>query len=99
MPMNFTGRLATALIAVAMALPLAAQQAEPEDSISELEKKSREAYDNGEHLHFYIANQKLHQQRPFEPSYTFNIARACALFLAVSPQDSASGNPARQFSA
>lgn len=54
-------------------------QVEIVETVAELEEKSRQAYTDKKYARFYVANMKLHQLRPFEPSYMENIIAACAL--------------------
>ena len=49
----------------------------PED-VAELETQSNQAYAEGNFLRYYIANKKLHNQRPFVAEYMINLVRACA---------------------
>ncbi|MGD2128810.1 MAG: hypothetical protein PVJ33_13560 [Lysobacterales bacterium] len=49
----------------------------PEDA-AELEAQSNQAYEEGNFLRYYIANKKLHNQRPFVAEYMINLVRACA---------------------
>jgi hypothetical protein len=44
-----------------------------------LEEQSVEAYEEGNYVRYYASNMKLHQARPYEPSYMENIIAACAL--------------------
>jgi hypothetical protein len=55
-----------------------AERTRPEDP-AQLEAESRQAYEDGEYLKFYIANMKLHNRFPYVPQYMYNIVRACAL--------------------
>ena len=57
----------------------ASQAVTEKEEIAQLEKQSQEAYAAGEWVNFYIANMKLNQIHPYEPGYTINIIRACAL--------------------
>lgn len=77
--------LSTALLTFSL---LAQQLPEPEqanskdkkiESVAGLEEKSRQAYADGKYVRYYVANMKLHELRPFEPSYMENIVAACAL--------------------
>jgi hypothetical protein len=49
------------------------------ESVAELEENSRQFYADGKYVRFYAANMKLHDLRPYEPSYLENIIAACAL--------------------
>jgi len=49
------------------------------ESVAELEENSRQAYADGKYVRYYVANMKLHELRPYEPSYMENIVAACAL--------------------
>lgn len=74
--------LTTMLLVTALHAQTAPQAAEkppqrPPESIAELEDRSRQAYDKENWLGYYIANMKLHQQRPYEPQYLTHIVRAC----------------------
>lgn len=51
----------------------------PSEDAGQLEAESRQAYQDGEYLRFYIANMKLHNMLPYVPQYMYNIVRACAL--------------------
>jgi hypothetical protein len=51
----------------------------PSEEAGKLEAESRQAYEDGEYLRFYIANMKLHKMLPYVPQYMYNIVRACAL--------------------
>jgi hypothetical protein len=53
--------------------------AKPVESVAELEENSRQAYADGKYVRYYVANMKLHELRPYEPSYMENIIAACAL--------------------
>jgi hypothetical protein len=48
-------------------------------SLTELEESSRQAYEDEKYVQYYVANMKLHDLRPYEPSYMENIIAACAL--------------------
>jgi hypothetical protein len=68
------------IAATAQAQPASDPQATTEKlQVEELQRQSREAYETGSWLRFYIANMKLHQLHAFEPEYMVNIVRACAL--------------------
>ncbi len=49
------------------------------ESVAELEENSRQSYADGKYVRYYVANMKLHELRPYEPSYLENIIAACAL--------------------
>jgi sugar lactone lactonase YvrE len=51
----------------------------PPQDPGQLEAESRQAYEDGNYLRFYIANMKLHNRFPYVPQYMYNIVRACAL--------------------
>ena len=55
----------------------AAQAAKP--SIESLEQRSSEAFAQGDALSAYDANLQLHQLRPYQGEYMYNIVRATAL--------------------
>jgi hypothetical protein len=55
----------------------AAPSGKPED-VTALEQQSNQAYEEGNFLRYYIANLKLHNQRPFVAEYMVNLIRACA---------------------
>ena len=55
------------------------KKAEIGETVAELEEKSKQAHADGKYLRFYVANMKLHQLRPYEPSYMENIVAASAL--------------------
>ena len=57
----------------------ASQASTEKEEIAQLEKQSQETYAAGEWVNFYVANMKLNQLHPYEPDYTVNIIRACAL--------------------
>jgi hypothetical protein len=57
----------------------APSHAKPVESVAELENNSRQAYADGKYVRYYVANMKLHDLRPYEPSYMENIIAACAL--------------------
>jgi len=59
--------------------PQAPAPAAPKMSAAELEAKSRQAYDEGNYLQFYIANLKLHEMFPYVPQYMYNLVRATSL--------------------
>lgn len=51
----------------------------PQEDPGLLEAESRQAYEDGDYLRFYIANMKLHNRFPYVPQYMVNIVRACAM--------------------
>lgn len=77
---NYQAGFIAALFALFLSFPLAAEEAPTTaDEIAALEEQSRVAYEDGRALGFYIANRKLSELRPYEPEYTYRMARACAL--------------------
>jgi hypothetical protein len=81
---NFAA-IAAAITVLLFSLPLQAQSdsapgtSTEKEEVALLEKQSQETYAAGEWVNFYVANMKLNQLRPFEPGYSINIIRACAL--------------------
>jgi hypothetical protein len=59
--------------------PSAQPSRRPQEDPGQLEAESRQAYEDGDYLRFYIANMKLHNRFPYVPLYMANIVRACAL--------------------
>ena len=76
---------ATALLSVLNLSSLQAQEAEQpvaqlaKPDIESLEKRSREAFAGGDALSAYDVNLQLHELRPYEGEYMYNIVRAAAL--------------------
>jgi hypothetical protein len=62
-----------------LSLPALAQQEKPVEDYDSLLRQSSEAFAEGQYARAYVANQKLHELRPFEPGVLYNIVRACAL--------------------
>jgi len=80
MPRILTTRFIVVMIALISTFQLQAQPAEePQEDPETLMEQSREAYENGQYLYFYIANMKLHLMRPQVPEYMYNIVRSSAL--------------------
>ena len=93
MPRTTTITAVAVLIALILAAPVIAQQANaparskvaaPENKPSAadpaaLEEMSRQAYQQQKWVSYYGANIKLLNQRPYEPEYMLNIIAACAL--------------------
>jgi sugar lactone lactonase YvrE len=53
--------------------------AKKEQSIAELEERSRQAYEEENWVRYYGANIRMMNQRPFEPVYMQRVIGACAL--------------------
>lgn len=85
MRMNFYTVAATAALSLLCASSLqaqaAAQPAEqaPKPDIESLEQRSSEAFAQGDALSAYDANLQLHELRPYQGQYMYNIVRAAAL--------------------
>jgi DNA-binding beta-propeller fold protein YncE len=80
--------IATALSLLLATLPLAAQSNEessakraekPLPSVEELEQQSAQAMADENWVRLYVANRKLEQQRPWDPSPKINIVRAAGM--------------------